>query len=80
MLKRINEVALYAIGSKDHADVLRRFGSCQKTPKGRTGYYFCGRPAAGLDGLFQHGGQICLVCSGVRRLHEVARLTAGRCT
>jgi hypothetical protein len=73
----IGEIAPYAGGSKDLADVLKRIVIYQKA----TRCHLCGGFAAveSLDGLFKHGKQICLVCSSARYCHETVQLTARRC-
>ncbi len=75
MFRRIGKVALYAIGGKDFASVLKRLGIYQEVAGGRTHCRFCGgfTVAENLG-----GGQVRTVCSGVKHINETTWSAAKR--
>jgi hypothetical protein len=81
-VRRIGEIAIYAVDDKSLADVLKKAGIYQDVAAGRAQCYFCGRSVTtqNLGGIFKREGKVRVVCSNIKCLYEAAWLTARRRT
>jgi hypothetical protein len=81
-VRRIGEVAIYAIDDKSLGDVLKKAGIYQDVAAGRARCHFCGRSATmqNLGGIFKHEEKVRVVCNSIKCLYEAAWLTARRRT